>query len=103
MTNFFNTIWLWVKGNMIISIVILFAIVIIFFPKLLSGLTGKKRIHHRPSYYAKIRTRSGRSLPRSVGTRKRKQYTKAGTAKKPWQIKGSMAAKRHMAKIRKMR
>lgn len=35
--------------------------------------------------------------------RTRRQYTKGGKAKKPWQIKGSLAAKRHMARLRKMR
>lgn len=33
----------------------------------------------------------------------RRTYTKGGKAKKPWQIKGSLAAKRHMARLRKMK
>ena len=35
--------------------------------------------------------------------RTKRQYTKGGKAKKPWQIKGSLAARRHMARLRKMR
>lgn len=30
-------------------------------------------------------------------------YTKGGKTKKPWQVKGSLAARRHMAQLRKMR
>lgn len=33
----------------------------------------------------------------------RRVYTKGGKAKKPWQVKGSLAAKRHMARLRKMK
>lgn len=33
----------------------------------------------------------------------RRVYTKGGKAKKPWQIKGSLAARRHMARLRKMK
>jgi len=104
MKEFFNNIFTWVKANLFLSIGILIAVVILFFPKLLKGLTGRTRVRHRPGYYT---ARSGRRLPRRVGlTRRgvpRKQYTKGGKAKKAWQIKGSLAAKRHMAQIRKMR
>lgn len=104
MKDFFDKIFTWVKANLLLSIGILIAVIVLFFPKLLRGLTSRKRIRHRPGYYA---ARSGRSFPRSVGlTRRgvpRKQYTKGGKAKKAWQIKGSLAARRHMAQIRKMR
>ena len=49
--------------------------------------------------------RRRRSLPRSVYMRRRtrRSYTRGGKAKRPWQIKGSLAARRHMARIRKRR
>lgn len=115
MKDFFDKTLTWIKANLWLAIGILIAVVIVFFPKLLKGLTGTRRIKHRPGYYA---ARSGRRIPRSVGmarrriprsvglTRRgvpRKQYTKGGKAKKAWQIKGSLAARRHMAQIRKMR
>jgi len=101
MKDLFDKIFAWIKANLLLSIGILVAVVVLFFPKLLKGLTGRRRVRHRPGYYT---ARSGRTLPRSVGThRVRKQYTKGGRAKKPWQIKGSEAARRHMAKIRRMR
>ena len=43
---------------------------------------------------------------RSVGARiarAKRIYTVGGRKKKPWQIKGSLAARRHMAEIRKKR
>jgi hypothetical protein len=107
--DFLTKIWIWIKGNILISLLVLFAVIIVFFPKLLRGLTGKRRIRHQKNYYpAAISRRSARNrrlrrLPRSVGMLPRKQYTKGGKAKKPWQIKGSEAARRHMAKIRRMR
>jgi hypothetical protein len=101
MKDFFNKILTWVKANLLLAIGILFAVILLFFPKVLKGLTGKRRIRHRPGYYT---SRARRRLPRSVGTRRiRKQYTKGGKAKKPWQIKGSEAARRHMRRIRSMR
>ena len=108
MKDFFDKIFTWVKANLLLAIGILVAVIVLFFPKLLRGLTGKRRIRHRPGYYtARTITRSRRRLPRSIGlTRRgvpRKQYTKGGKAKKAWQIKGSLAARRHMAQIRKMR
>jgi len=84
----------WIKNNVLLFFGILIASIILFFPKL----------------FKEKRRRRRRKLPRSVGMRKRrrtsgprKQYTKGGKAKKPWQIKGSEAARRHMRKIRKMR
>lgn len=106
MKEFIDKTMAWVKANILLSVIILICVILIFFPKLVKGLIGKKRIRHRPGYYAS-RTVTGtvrRRLPRSVGMLKaRKQYTKGGKAKKAWQIKGSLAAKRHMAQIRKMR
>ena len=60
-------------------------------PKLLKA--GKRR-----------RTRR-KYAPATVVRRRRvkRAYTTGGKAKKPWQIKGSAAARRYMARIRKMR
>ncbi len=50
------------------------------------------------------RRRRRRPIPRSVGyPRRRRTYSRGGAAKKPWQIKGSLAARRHMAQIRRKR
>lgn len=105
MTDIFTKAWAWIKGNILLSIGILLAVIILFFPKLLKGLTGTRRVRHRRRAVAlPYRRRTRRPLPRSVGMRKtRKQYTKGGKLKKPWQIAGSEAARRHMAKIRRMR
>ena len=89
MTKIFD----WIKSNMLLALGILAAVVILFFPKIFR--TSRRR------------RRRNRTLPRSVGMykrrRTRKAYTKGGKAKKAWQIKGSEAARRHMAKIRRMR
>lgn len=104
MKTFITNTVAWVKAHILISIVILFTIVLLFFPKLLRKLTGtRRRVHHR-TYTALPARRRRRSIPRSVGMHEtRRQYTKGGKAKKAWQIKGSLAAKRHMAQIRRMR
>jgi len=104
--DFFSKTIAWVKANMMLAGVALLVIIFLFFPKVLRGLTGRRRIRHRRSIAIPYQRRR-RSLPRSVGMHKigrtRKQYTKGGKAKKAWQIKGSLAAKRHMAQIRRMR
>jgi hypothetical protein len=103
MSTFFVSLYAWIRNNILMSIGILIVVVILFFPKILRGLIGGTRRRRRRT--RTIATRSGRRLPRSVGIRRRprKQYTKGGKAKKPWQIKGSPAARRHMAQIRRMR
>jgi hypothetical protein len=104
--NFFNNILAWVKANILLAVVILIVGIALLFPKVLRGVIGPRRIRHRRTIAAPYRRRR-RSLPRSVGMykigRTRKQYTKGGKAKKAWQIKGSIAARRHMAQIRRMR
>ena len=90
----------WIKANVLIALAILAAVVMVFFPKLLFG-SPRRRITRRPA--VRRITRRRRALPRSVGTRRRVARNKNGTAKKPWQIKGSEAARRHMRKIRNMR
>jgi len=110
MNTFFVSLYAWIRNNILMSIGILIVVVLLFFPKILRGLIGGTRRKRRTSYsltrMAGRRTfRRRRPLPRSVGIRRRprKQYTKGGKAKKPWQIKGSPAARRHMAQIRRMR
>lgn len=64
---------------------------IFILPKLLRG-ARRRRIRRK---YA----------PATIVRRKRvkRAYTTGGKQKKPWQIKGSAAARRYMARIRKMR
>jgi hypothetical protein len=97
MTDIINKVVAWIKSNVWLSVGIGFVAILLFFPKLLKF---GRPVRRRRNKLTVIR-RKKRSLPRSVGTRK--QYTKGGKAKKPWQIKGSLAAKRHMAQIRKMK
>jgi len=64
-------------------------------------MTKPKRRRRRPAsriVYGTSRNRAGTKV-RTV----KRVYTKGGKAKKPWQVKGSLAAKRHMARLRKMR
>jgi hypothetical protein len=108
MTDILNKAIAWIKANFLLAIAIGIAIIIVFFPKLLRHIIGsKRRIHHR----------TVRSLPvrRNIRHRRNVRYAITGSyrrrpsrrrmkgAKKPWQIKGSRAARLHMAKIRRMR
>ena len=97
-----TNIWNWIKTNWIISALIFFAVIFVFFRRQVMRLfrgTPRRRRHVSTAKYLSRRggyrhvVRRNRSLPRSVGTK----------AKKPWQIKGSEAARRHMAKIRRMK
>ena len=101
MKEFFDKTILWVKSNWMIAAGILLVLIFLLFPKMFRGLLGtKRRIKHRPGYYITRRTRPRtmrRSLPRSVG------LNRNGSRKKAWQIKGSQAARRHMAQIRRLR
>ena len=102
----FYTAWNWIKANVLISVLILLAVVVVFFPKLLSGLFGSPRRRRRSLPRSVGIRRRRRSLPRSVGIRRRNRPAirgKNGRVKKPWQIKGSKAARIRMAKIRRLR
>lgn len=97
MSDTINKVIAWIKNNILISVLILLAVMFMFFRKQLNGLLGiKRRVKHRRA-----------TLPRSVGTARRRRKTtvlnKSGKPKKAWQIKGSEAARRHMARIRAMR
>lgn len=69
-----------------------------------AGLFILKKMAKKPRRRRRVRTvaASAYRLRRAAAPRKR-AYTKGGKAKKPWQIKGSLAAKRHMAKLRRMK
>ena len=105
MTTFFTDIFNWIKTHILVTVLIVLVAVVVLFPKLVRGLFGTTRrkryvrhgsttLHGRRVRYVRSSRRAPRSLPRSVGLHK---------TKKPWQIKGSEAARRHMAKIRRMR
>jgi hypothetical protein len=98
MTDFFNKAIAWIKANLILSIVIGIAVIFIFFGRGVKKLFGPTyRARHHRSIVRHITRR--KSLPRSAGTHKMKSTPK----KKPWQVKGSLAARKHMAQIRRMR
>lgn len=102
--NIFDKVMNWVKSNPLMAAGAGLLAIILFFPKI---FRAARRRRSRRSYRPVVKYTRRRSLPRSVGlTRRgvpRKQYTKGGKAKKAWQIKGSLAARRHMAQIRKLR
>jgi hypothetical protein len=97
MNEFTEKALLWLKENKMIALIGGSIAVLLFFPKLLKPKRRRRR--RRTAQTVTYRTRSGRRLPRSVGTRKARS---TGT-KKPWQVKGSLAAKRRMAQIRRMK
>lgn len=95
MSEFFNKVVSWIKENKLIAAGGALLLLLLLFPRFVRKLIGTSR------------RRRHRTLPRSVGMRKyrraRRSYSRGGKAKKPWQIKGSLAARRHMAQIRKRR
>jgi hypothetical protein len=103
MKETFDKIVTWVKGNLGIAIAAAAGIIVmLFFPKLLGiGKRTRRRRRYVPLRVVRRRRSAIRRSPprRSV----RRQYTKGGKAKKAWQIKGSLAARRHMAQIRRKR
>jgi hypothetical protein len=103
MNTFISKAIAWIKANLIISVLI--GIVVLF---MISGTklkrmfgTRRRTVHHRTvrTLSAPRRRRSRKPIPRSVGMRK----SRGSAKKKPWQIKGSLAARRHMAQIRARR
>jgi hypothetical protein len=100
MNEYLTEIETWIKNNVAIAVAIAVAV--------LTGIyflfKGKKRVvHHKQKIYAPPRRRN-RTLPRSVGIGFESiQRIRRRSAKRPWQIKGSLAARRHMAQIRKRR
>jgi hypothetical protein len=104
-----TTITTWIKNNLIISIVVGIVAILLFFPKIFKGLLGStpRRRKRRP-----LRSAHSENIRRAIrAPRRRRSFTprrstvrrKMKGSKKPWQIKGSLAARRHMALIRKRR
>lgn len=82
----------WIMANKLIAVIVGLVVVIFLLRKKLFRRRVNRR---RSSIYNPVHTRR---------TRTRRTINKPGTkVKKPWQIKGSEAARRHMAKIRRMR
>lgn len=70
----------------------------------IAGLFILKKMAKKPRRRRRVRTVAASAYRRRRTAAPRKRvYTKGGKAKKPWQIKGSLAAKRHMAKLRRMK
>lgn len=97
MKEFFDKAMAWIKGNTILAVIGAAVITFLFFPKILK--LGSAPLRRRRT----LATR-GRSygMRRKYGT-PRRSYKRGGKAKKPWQVKGSLAARRHMALIRRRR
>lgn len=94
MQDTFTKILDWIKANLLYVGIGLVAVIFII-PKLFKKAPRKRRTLPRSA---------GRRIPiRTKRTNKPAQRSADGKKKKPWQIKGSLAARRHMAQIRKRR
>lgn len=92
----------WFKENKLLGFGIGAAIVLLFFPGLMRRRTRRRR--SRTIYAPVTRRRRARvRIRRNKPAVRRRSYSRGGKKKKAWQIKGSLAARRHMARIRKMR
>lgn len=102
MKELFDKVKTWVMGNLGLAIAAIAGIIILFFPKLLGfGRRTRRRRRYVPVRVAhRRRSVIRRRIPRRTT---RRSYTKGGKAKRPWQVKGSLAARRHMAQIRRKR
>ncbi len=113
----FNNILAWIKTNWIIAILVAVVGILIFFPKQIRKLMrGKPKRRRRTVAKTKTITR-GRTIPRSVGTKRSGskgyaaagggvipfKYNKDGSTKKAWQVGGTVAAKSRMSRLRKAR
>jgi len=91
-----DKIKLWLMENKILAIAV----------GSLLGLLALKKLMPKPrrrvKRYKPVPVRRGKTTRRRISRAKR-IYTVGGKKKKPWQIKGSLAARRHMAQIRKKR
>jgi hypothetical protein len=97
----FTKIIEWLKANKWLAIGAGALVIFLFFPKLLKFGSVRRRRRDVTTRVSSYRRKKNRTIPRSVGIKK--QYSANGKVKKPWQIKGSLAAKRHMAQIRKLK
>lgn len=89
--NILNTAIDWIKNNKTIAIIGGLAIFFLLFGKKLFAATVRRR-HRTVSRPAYVRRKTAK-----------RSYTSGGKAKKPWQVKGSDAARRHMARLRRMK
>jgi hypothetical protein len=100
MNETFEKIKAYITANPLLAVFVALAAVLLFFPKLLRGATRRRR--RRAALRPVVRRR--RIIRVSAAPRpRRRSYTQGGKAKKAWQVKGSRAAKLHMARIRRMR
>ena len=98
MKETFDKALAWIKENVWLSVGILAAVLLLFFPKLLRSPRKRTRRRSAPiTRHRRIRR------PKAPVRRAKRNYSKSGAKKKPWQIKGSLAARRRMAQIRKRR
>lgn len=102
-----TTITTWIKNNLLISILVGVAAIALLFPKVLKGIFGSSpRRHKRRTVRSVHAAHVHRAIHRHHAARRivhsiKKRVTHRKGAKKPWQVKGSLAARRHMALIRK--
>lgn len=104
--NTLTILWNWIKSNILLSVGVLIIVLLLFFPKVLKGLFGTTRrvVHHRRVHVAAVRHR--RHVHHAItGTHRRRPAARRRShgSKKPWQIKGSRAAKLRMARLRRLR
>lgn len=88
----------WIAGNKILAIAAGAIVALLVVRKMIARPVRRKR--------RTVSAGARKFLRRSAGrpkTKVKRVYTKGGKAKKPWQVKGSLAARRHMARLRKMR
>ena len=109
-----STITAWIKNNLLMALVIGLVAAFMFFPKMFKGLFGttrrrRRRLATTGRSYGRPRSRRPGvsrkrvSRVRTISRLRRPATRRRKGAKKPWQIKGSRAAKLRMARIRRMR
>jgi hypothetical protein len=107
----------WIKNNIVLSIGVgLVLLIIVMTGGLKKIFSTRKRVHHRPEYYANKRAKAAKgkkmhgSLPRSVGGKGYPAagggyipfvHNKDGSIKKAQFVGGTLAAKRRMSALRK--
>lgn len=84
----------WFTANKTVGIALAGIIALFLFKKMMKPARRRRRAR-KPATVSRGAKRYLRKT--------RRTYTKGGKAKKPWQVKGSLAAKRHMARLRKMK
>lgn len=107
-----TSIMTWIKNNIWLTVIIAVGALALLFPREVKKLFGATRHRRRlgPIRTARRRLRIARRRRsvsygakrylRSVRTTPRKRRT---GPKRAWQVKGSIAARRHMAQIRRLR